>query len=102
MSNWNPWRATVKYWKKDEYLSSHEVFLYNFLGGLFSLPVMFVIFSLVHRSNQTFITWPLTFVFSNLLMLIPQVQARQVKRVNRRVDKKKSKTKAPIGNQSSH
>jgi hypothetical protein len=98
VSNWNPWKVIVKFWKKDEYLSRRDVLIWQGLNFLSILPFLLVVESLRHRpACWVFIIWLLIVGTALPLTLIPQVRARRVKRLNRRVDKKKSKTKASNG-----
>ena len=90
MSTWNPWRVIVKFWKKDEYLSRREVFIWQWLNFLSILPFLLVFESLRHRSaSWAFVLWLLIVGISLPLSLIPQVRARRVKLLNRRVDRKR-------------
>jgi hypothetical protein len=93
ISNLAPWRVLVKHRKKDEYLSWGEIFIWQALNFLFALPIILVALTLLHSTaSRAFINW-LTIVGAWLLLsLIPQVRTRQVRLVNRRVDKKKSRT----------
>lgn len=93
MSTLNPWKVLVKHWKKDEYLSQREIFIWNLLNYLLTLPTLILVYALLHYpAKWAFILWLATVGIDLLLSRIPRVRARRVKLLNRRVDKKKSRT----------
>jgi hypothetical protein len=92
-----PWQILVKHWKKGEYLSGGEIYIWQLLNDLLLLPVTFVIVAVLYPNWSgawAFYMWLAIVIPTLLLPLSPRFRARQVRLYNRKVDKKKSKTQS--------